>query len=92
MLFPEETQEKIADVAKWMDATRVPLGTETGHAKSAVRAILGLARITGGDMARVEEILTDHLAQAWRTTESREDTRMIPLFTEPEIPRPARVA
>jgi hypothetical protein len=86
MLFPEDMQGKITDVARWMDATRVPLGTEVGHAKGAVRNIIGLARLTGGDMNRVGEILAGCLAQAWRSTGCEHVTGigMTPLFTEAE--------
>jgi hypothetical protein len=87
MVFPEEMQEKIADVARWMDAVMAPLGTEAGHARSAVRAIFGLARLTGGDMARVEEIIAEHIDQAWRATGRgrAEEFGMVPIFTEAEV-------
>jgi hypothetical protein len=87
MLSPE-MNGKITDVAHWMDLTKVPLGTESGHAKSAVRAILGLARIAGGDMGRVEEIIAEHLAQAWQATgcEQVAGAGMIPLLARAEVP------
>jgi hypothetical protein len=90
MLSPE-MNGKIADVAHWMDLTKVRLGTEDGHAKSAVRAILGLARLTGGDMGRVEEILAEHIAQAWQATgcEQVASTGMTPLLTRAEVPAAA---
>jgi hypothetical protein len=85
MLSPE-MNGKITDVAHWMDLTKVPPGTEDGHARSAVRAILGLARLTGGDMARVEEILAEHITQAWQATgcEQVAGAEMTPLFTRAE--------
>jgi hypothetical protein len=91
MLSPE-MNEKIADVAHWMDLTEVPKGTEDGHARSAVRAILGLARLTGGDMGRVEEIITEHIARAWRDTgcEQVEALGMVPIFTRAEVASPVR--
>jgi hypothetical protein len=88
MLFPD-MQGEIADVIGWMDATRVPLGTEAGHAKGAVRNIIGLARLAGGDMEHVEKVIAGYLARAWRSTgcEQAAGTGMTPLFTEAEAAR-----
>jgi hypothetical protein len=87
MLSPE-MNGKITDVAHWMDLTKVPPGTEDGHARSAVRAILGLARFTGGDMGRVEEILAKHITQAWqghwmRAGRGRGDDPTVPQGRDP---------
>jgi hypothetical protein len=93
-MFTKETQEKIAAVARWMDAVNVPAGTENAQAKGAVRAICGLVRLTGGDMSRVEAIFADYLARVWRATgcEQVKDMGMAPLFTEAEVPLSATCA
>jgi hypothetical protein len=93
-MLTQQTQAQIADIVRWMDATKVPRGTEAGHARNAIRAILGLARMAGGDMGRVEEILAEHVAEAWRVTGCSQvaHTGMVPLFTEAEVPDVARTA
>ena len=87
-MFTPETQARIADIVRWMDVTDAPLGTETGHAKSALRAILGLYRLTD-DMARVEEIITQCLSGAWHVT-ACDPEHMVPLFTVAEVPEAVR--
>jgi hypothetical protein len=93
-MFTPETQCSIKDVARWMDTTMVPLGTMDGHARMAVRGILGLARLTGCDMARVEAKITECLAVAGRVTGrvQEDEPGMTPMFTREEVPGAARVA
>jgi hypothetical protein len=93
MLFPG-MQDKITDVAEYQTATNVALGTEAGHARSAVRAILGLVRLTGGDMERVEKILAEYFAMAWRGSgcEQVTEAEVAPIFTRDEVLSAARAA
>jgi hypothetical protein len=98
-MFAPEIQDKIADVARYMDAEMGRRGTVDGHAQRAVRAILGLARFTAGDsasagemMAKVEAIIAEYAAEAWLMAGCDEHAGMEPLFAEDEIPRVTRVA
>jgi hypothetical protein len=98
-MFTPEIQGKIADVARYMDAGMERRGTIDGHAQRAVRAILGLARFTAGDsastgemMAKVETIIGEYAAEAWRFAGCDEHAGMEPLFGMEEIPRVTRVA
>jgi hypothetical protein len=91
-MFTPEIQGKIADVARYMDAGMERRGTIDGHAQRAVRAILGLARFAEGDMDKVETIIGEYAAEAWRFAGCDEHAGMEPLFGMEEIPRVTRVA
>ena len=91
-MFSKTTRDQIADINEWMDASNVQPGTESGHAESAARSVLALARAAGGDMAHVEEALAACIAREWHMSGHGEGRGMSPLFTEDEVPGATRVA